>query len=157
MIAILARKKNITKLTKKNIGESEERLGERLFVCLFVGGCCWRPSDRWGESGENVFVQRIVVVATALLPILHQSTTQANLSFVVSNKSTTILHKPFSFCSASHFLQSFLVSLSFVAQAKGGGSSCDWGTVRFQFMDVVERFQPGSLSILCVRRMRPSM
>lgn len=127
-----------------------------MFVCSLVVVAGGRVTVV-GRGGRMCLFSVFVVVATALLPILHQATTQANLSFDVSNKSTTILLKSFSFCSASHFLQSFLVSLSFVAQAKGGGSICDWGTFRFQFMDVVERFYRGSLSILRVRRMGPSM
>jgi hypothetical protein len=65
-----------------------------------------------GERGGRMCLcSVVVVVATALLPILHQSTTQANLSFVVSNKSTTVLLESFSFCSASNFLYSFLSSV----------------------------------------------
>jgi hypothetical protein len=57
MIAILARKKNITKLTKTTLENVIKGALVCLFLCLFVGGCCWRPSDRWGEKGENVFVR----------------------------------------------------------------------------------------------------
>jgi len=145
MIAILARKKTSQNWPKKHWRKWTEIRGALvcLFVRSFVRSFVVVAGGRVtvGERGGRMCLcSVVVVVATALLTILHRSTTPANLSFVVSNKSTTILFKSFSFCSASRSLYSFLVSLSFVAQAKGGGSSCDWGRVRFQFMVVVERF-----------------
>jgi hypothetical protein len=89
-------KKNITKLTKKTLEKVKRDRGALvcLFVCSFVRSLVVVAGGRVtvGErEGRMCLCSVVVVVATALLPILHQSTTQANLSFVVSNKNTTIL------------------------------------------------------------------
>jgi hypothetical protein len=88
--------KKITKLTKKTLEKVKRDRGALvcLFVCSFVRSLVVVAGGRVtvGErEGRMCLCSVVVVVATALLPILHQSTTQANLSFVVSNKTTTIL------------------------------------------------------------------
>jgi hypothetical protein len=64
-------KKKHHKIDQKNIGESEERLGERFFVCLFVCSLVVVAGGRvtvGGRRGRMCLCSVVVVVvATALL------------------------------------------------------------------------------------------